>query len=109
MKKKRSVSIILMGTLITSMFSVPTFAADKQTVVSQIPTSEMSFATNSEHVGAGIDKAFDSNDETFWDSAWSEGDKGLGEKPIYINIEFKTPKDLEKFVYTPRQDDNPNV
>lgn len=108
MKKKRSVSIILMGTLINSMFSVPTFAADKQTVVSQILTSEMSFATNSEHVGAGIDKAFDSNDETFWDSAWSEGDKGLGEKPIYINIEFKTPKDLEKFVYTPRQDDNPN-
>lgn len=108
MEKKKIVSIILVGTIITSMFAVPTFAANNQTVVSQIPASEMSFETNSEHIGAEIHKAFDSNDNTFWDSAWAEGDKGLGEKPIYINIEFNTPKDLEKFVYTPRQDDNPN-
>lgn len=108
MINKKHTSIILMGTLITSMLSVPALAADRQTVVSLIPASEMRFEANSEHSGAEIDKAFDSNDNTFWDSAWSEGDKGLGEKPICINIEFNTPKDLEKFVYTPRQDDNPN-
>ena len=37
-----------------------------------------------------------------------EGDKGLGETPIIINVQFSSPKDIKKFVYTPRQDDNPN-
>lgn len=103
---KKMVTIILMGIIIRGIPAVTAFAADDKTVVSQIPASEMKIEANSEHIGAGIAKAFDSNDNTFWDSAWSQGDKGLGEKPVYINIEFNAPKDLEKFVYRPRQDDN---
>lgn len=61
MKKKKQISVILTGTFVTSMFAVPTFAADRQTAVSQIPVREMSFETNSEHLGAEIDRTFDNN------------------------------------------------
>lgn len=108
MKQNRQLSIFFMGALMCGLLSAPVFAAGGQASVSRIPASELSFEANSEHVAAEIDKAFDLDKNTFWDAAWSEGDKGLGEKPVRIHIKFNRPKDVEKFIYIPRQDDNPN-
>lgn len=74
----------------------------------EVDADEMSFASNSEHRGAEITKAFDRDRNTFWDAAWQVGDKGLNVKPIVVDVNFDTPKMLSKLVYTPRQDDNPN-
>ena len=81
---------------------------EKMEISGAISGESLTYSTNSEHVGAELRKAFDGNRNTFWDSAWMEGDKGLGETPIIINVQFSSPKDIKKFVYTPRQDDNPN-
>ncbi len=108
---KRLISVILTGVLV---FSLPvlsvlqTNAAGEDGNISAISGESLTYSTNSEHVGAELRKAFDGNRNTFWDSAWMEGDKGLGETPIIINVQFSSPKDIKKFVYTPRQDDNPN-
>ncbi|MDT2681196.1 family 16 glycosylhydrolase [Enterococcus gallinarum] len=79
-----------------------------ETIEKKINYELMMTSVNSEHSGTEIEKAFDNDINTYWDSAWYEGDKGLGETPIKIQIDFNSPKRLSKLEYLPRQDDNPN-
>lgn len=110
MKKGKVIRKGLAAIIALSMLSSTVVIANNSSEESyrQIASSEMQYETNSEHVGAEIYKAFDNNTSTFWDSAWEEGDKGLGETPIEIVVEFNEPQNVTKMEYTPRQDYNLN-
>lgn len=106
-KRKYATNIIVVVwfLLIFSISNLVIRAEGKENVVD---TASFTVSTNSEHLGADIAKAFDGRIDTYWDSAWYDGDKGLGLTPISIKINFDIPRQLTKFEYTPRQDDNPN-
>ncbi|WP_248621524.1 family 16 glycosylhydrolase [Enterococcus cecorum] len=100
-----NISFVLLCLIVLNMINQVVYADVNENIVD--PTT-FSVQTNSEHTGAEISKAFDNRLETYWDSAWYDGDKGLGTSPINIDINFDIPKRLTKFEYVPRQDDNPN-
>lgn len=112
MRFRKLLSGIIAGSLVFSMpvinFMQVHATTESTSELHAIPGEDISCNANSEHTGAEIEKAFDGDKNTFWDSAWWNGDKGLGVTPIIIDVEFDYPRDIEKFVYTPRQDGNPN-
>lgn len=111
MKKKQMLSGLLVASMVFGAMETPVSAKQNEGtngVLKVISSDQITCNANSEHSGAEISKAFDGNRGTFWDAAWETGDKGLNEKPIRVEVKFNTPKLIEKFVYTPRQDDNPN-
>ena len=111
MRRKQFMGVLMAVPVAIASMGTPVLARENQkgdVVLKVITGEQITCNANSEHNGAEISKAFDGNRATFWDAAWQEGDKGLNEKPIKIEVEFDVPKCVEKFVYTPRQDDNPN-